>query len=315
MEEKGFITFAFRKQRYFDMAVAMAKSAKMQGTKYPLAIVTDCPKKLEKGVFDIVIEHKKEYGRGMSQKIHVDLYSPFEKTIYIDSDSLFYQSPDILWERLEVPDGFGVEGYGRIGHGEKYYSLTSVDEYLDYFNVKGFPLFNAGLFYFDRSQGVQELFDRVREIYKIYYKLPLKEWNDTPANDEPIFAMVMELKNRKPLPWKHTMGMVWDNYSELENINVVRGEGKYVKNGIKVDPVLIHFNVAYQDMYVYLREILRIKYIGKRNGDFLACREAKFECCWRKIAKKVWMSYMHTLFFFWGIFRKIFPKKKRSNHG
>jgi hypothetical protein len=42
-----------------------------------------------KKYFDIILPLRAEYGKGVVQKLHLDLYTPFQSTLFVDSDCLF----------------------------------------------------------------------------------------------------------------------------------------------------------------------------------------------------------------------------------
>lgn len=310
MENKGFITFAFGKKKYIEMAVAMAKSARHHGCKLPIAVVCDKRHKVLDEVFDVLIDMDSQYGRGVSQKIHIDCYTPFEETIFVDSDCIFFKSPDLLWERYKEAEGFGVEAYGYVSRGEHYYSLKDVDAFLDYFNVQGFSTFNTGLFYFDRSEKAKIVFEKARDVYAVHHELPLKEFKNSPVNDEPLFAMATEIAGTKILDWNDTMGMVWTENEGLEKIDVLNGFGKYTKDGQLIDPILIHFNINTQDCYVYLRELRKLKYLGSFLGNKRSCLEAFLLSFLRRVYAAIrQFVLLKIVFVAWEWYRKVFPNK------
>lgn len=307
VHEKGFITFAFGAKRYIDMAAAMAASAELRGSQTKFAVVCDKDHEILRKYFDIIIPIDKGLGRGVCQKLYIDKYSPFKDTIFIDSDCLFFKNPDMLWPLLADPQGFGVESYDRKQHGDKYYSMTDVDAFLDFFGEKMFPVFNSGLFYFNRSDKAAAVFEKARYIYSVRDGLPLKEFKDAPVNDEPIYQMAVQLCGIKTLPWRDTMAMILEDINGLNRIDVIRGNGAHFRGNNRVDPVLIHFNIHTQDLYPYLREIRRLS----GRSLFFSVFTARTLSLWRKLCYYIKHYFLlKILFFFWGTYRKIFPKKR-----
>jgi hypothetical protein len=76
----------------------LALSYRRQNQLRPFAIVTDDSntKDLE-NYFDVVIPLNSTYGVGVVQKLNLDRYSPFDETLFVDSDYLFYKSPERIW--------------------------------------------------------------------------------------------------------------------------------------------------------------------------------------------------------------------------
>ena len=87
----GFLTLAFGRPLYRDMAVALVRSARRLGTSLPFAVVTDHADARMRALFDTLIPYRGELGRGVEQKLHLDVYAPFDRTIFVDADCLFFR--------------------------------------------------------------------------------------------------------------------------------------------------------------------------------------------------------------------------------
>jgi hypothetical protein len=80
------------------MARALALSYRRQNPLRPFAIVTDDSNAKDlANYFDVVIPLNSAYGVGVVQKLNLDRYSPFDETLFVDSDCLFYKSPERIW--------------------------------------------------------------------------------------------------------------------------------------------------------------------------------------------------------------------------
>ena len=102
------ITIAYGSEKYIKMARALALSYRRFHPTRQFAIITDELHQAEMSkYFDVVILFNPNYGHGVVQKLHVDLYSPFEETLLVDSDCLFYKSPENLWD-LYKSESFSV---------------------------------------------------------------------------------------------------------------------------------------------------------------------------------------------------------------
>jgi hypothetical protein len=120
MTSEGLITIAFDSERYVRMACALSLSYKRYNPSKPIAVVPDekYSKVLEQ-FFNVVIPRDLAYGRGVVQKLHVDLYSPFEKTLFVDSDCLFYKNPELVW-RTYAHGPFCVRGWRYLTGQSEY---------------------------------------------------------------------------------------------------------------------------------------------------------------------------------------------------
>ena len=68
-------------------------------------------------------------------------------------------------------------------------------------------------------------------------------WTGTVHANEPAFAVAMEIAGLEMDPWDDSEGMATAiNMENVYDINVLRGEAKFRKNGADCDPVVIHFS-------------------------------------------------------------------------
>lgn len=103
-------------------------------------------------------------------KVQMYDYSPYEKTLYIDADSLFIREK--LTDFLEgiANKSFLIGEYKRWKKGEvpKKYTWAKFPEIWDHYGMKAdmlFPECNSSMFFFDRSKANEKLFDAVGKAY------------------------------------------------------------------------------------------------------------------------------------------------------
>ena len=110
-QPEGLLTIAYGRPKYIKMARALALSYRRFNPGRPFAVVTDeANAHTLRQYFDDVLIAKPEYGPGVVQKLHADLYSTFAMTLFVDSDCLFYKHPDELWDLYA--HGASVYGVG-----------------------------------------------------------------------------------------------------------------------------------------------------------------------------------------------------------
>jgi hypothetical protein len=270
---EGLITIAYGPEKYIRMARALALSYRRQNQLKPFAIVTDDSN--AKGLanyFDVVIPLNSIYGLGVVQKLHLDRYSPFDETLFVDSDCIFYKSPERIW-RLYAGKDFSVRGWryltGLTEYEKKrpYEFVQNTPDFLRKNNITRLPHFNSGVVFFKKSETASNVFINARSVYEQRKTLGLVSFKNAPIADEPAFGVAMEICGVEMDPWDNHEGMETAiNIECVYSINVLTGEAKFRKNG-DCDPVLIHFNVDAQDGTTYNREVCRLEFENYRFGS------------------------------------------------
>lgn len=259
---QGFLTIAYGNESYLRMALGLARSIRLRNRSCHLAIVTDYEAPRLHDFFDVVIPVDLSLGCGVSQKLHVDQYTPFEKTIFIDSDCLVFGNADSLWYLYRESVGFGVKGR-YIAHNDTHYAVSDLRSYLDYLGLSRMALCNTGIFFFDRSDRTAGVFDTARNIYKASQcdSIGLLPYKESKVADEPILGAAIEL-HRVPLlvdDGGKTMTLGCFGTECMKHVNVLRGKSDYYFQGKNVEPLVIHFNAGAHRSYIYYRELRRLQ--------------------------------------------------------
>lgn len=292
----GFLTLAFGRPFYREMASALVRSARKRGLTLPFAVVTDSRDKAFLRQFDVVIPYRKELGRGVEQKLHLDAYAPFDRTIFVDADCLFFAPPDALAASFADKPGFAVCGDGYLTRGAgKYYALKDVDAYLDAWGIERFPRFNSGLIAFDRSPRAAAVFAKAREVFAGRGGCGLKEFKGAAVADEPVFAAAIEMAGQP----------VWQD--EGKTLAVMSDDARELG---EVRAAVVHFNIFRQDSFVYARERYRLRFGEGCIAGVCADAFAGVESVCRGTAAAVREFALTTIVFpLWGLYRKVFPRK------
>ena len=158
---RGILTMAFGKPRFIEQVKSLGRSILLHAPDAQTAIVTDSDDPQLREIFMRVIKYRPELGSSVRQKLHLDLYSPFEETLFIDSDCLVLGNLESFWTAF-AGQTFGVPG-------SKFLTRGMADPYLDvafaldYFGVEKLPKFNGGTYYFNKSDEANDFFfDRPR---------------------------------------------------------------------------------------------------------------------------------------------------------
>ena len=167
----GIITIALGEKRYLDMAKMLALSLIQTNPGIQRAIVSDAGQEQFTGLYDIYIPYDQALGKGLSNKLHLDKYSPFEETLFIDADCLVCGHLDEMID-LCRKHPFVVFG-GQINSGDWYMNVADMCRK---FNLSSIPLFNGGTYYFNDKTIATNIFKKARERAVDYKKLGFTEF-------------------------------------------------------------------------------------------------------------------------------------------
>jgi hypothetical protein len=132
---------------------------------------------------DYTVKGEKQYQR---MKLCVSKYTPFENTLYIDVDTLWFPGKKVseLVSSLMAHDFFiGKNADYDVSDKKKYISYTFWEEpgrICRYFKLKKLPQTISGVFWFKQTEFTSKVFARALEIYNDP-KAPCRRW----ANGKP----------------------------------------------------------------------------------------------------------------------------------
>ena len=271
--ELGFLLMAFGKPRYVEQAVNLARSLRRFMPDIPIALASDKP--IDSTLFDHFVEMDMSRGGSFKQKLWLDSYSPFEKTLFIDSDCIV-GSP--FHDQLE-----SLMSYSFTPVCERYLNASDIDEdgwvidvgkALQMVGGDLYPKFNGGVYYFDKSDASRRVFSFSRELLPRADELGLKNPSGGEPGDETLFALA--LSSLKMLP-------LYDDAGELMRTPIGRqghfgmadfGSFTFKKYGLTVSPAICHFSGAnvYSLPYLRISEFLRNEKISLYEEVLVGCR-------------------------------------------
>jgi len=237
--DKGIITLAFGMPKYVEMAKTLARSLILHSPNIPRAIVTDCTDDPQLSVlFDTVINRNEEFGTNVRQKLFLDQYSPYSKTLFIDSDCIVSADIEFIFEDLAGAD-FTVPRNEILVAGQKD-PFVDVDKVLQHFGFSSIPKFNGGLYYFEKNERSSRVFESARDVTLHEQKM----------FDDRGKMMRTPIGLRGPF-----------------DIDVVAGKNTFQKHASVVSPAVIHFAGEWSEHPLYYRETIRLKSIIEGQGD------------------------------------------------
>lgn len=194
--EKGFITIATGDELYYRLAYNLLKSYKFYtSSPMPFAIICDKENEYTK-YFDYVIKID-ESKKNFMDKFEIFDKSPFEKTIFIDADSLAYNDLNVLWNYFETATDFSCIGeeFSVIPQEKEdcWYEIQDVGKYGE--NVDYRCRCHAGLMYFRKSERLTKMRDDCFDLINNYETYKFKIRSD--SIDECVLAVAMAYNNMR----------------------------------------------------------------------------------------------------------------------
>jgi hypothetical protein len=255
--QRGLLTLAYGPERFVEQARSLAHSLQVHAPHLPRTLVTDSTDPEILNLFTEVVPYRPEYGSGVRQKLFIDLYSPYQETLFIDSDCLVLGNLDSFWTAFSGQI-FGVPGF-------KYQEKGDLDPYLDVnhvleaLHVTRLPKFNGGTYYFVRSPQATEFFTTARNLLDNSSSLRMREFRRNGPADEAIYAAAMAV-HQIPLTSMGPGGM-WTpcGYKGPLHLDALRGTCSFEKEGMMLAPEVVHFPGEYVYSFAYARERAKLK--------------------------------------------------------
>jgi hypothetical protein len=253
MENRGLLTLAVGK-KYAKQAKYLAMSCMLHIPWIIRAVITDQDSLLS-GFYDIVIPYKKEDGQPFVIKTLLNKYSPFEETVYLDTDSLVTGNIDSFRRFLET-HSFVYEGK-KFTKGFWYFDIQKV---LKELNLLWIPKFNSGMFIFKKDSVSDAVFETANNLISGGEKIAVDFFRGKMLPDEPFLAVALAMQGETPIDdgleeygrFSHTL-----IGAEDVRINTVRGLAQFKKNGKILHPLVVHFCGKFGGLF-YLREKIRL---------------------------------------------------------
>lgn len=252
---KGFLTIAQNGQYdYVKMAYVLAMSLKLSQMKYnKLSVIVneneEIPDKYLQ-VFDKVIYiEKPEEAWKIQNKWQYFCLSPYDETIVLDTDMLFFNDITTWWECLNNSD---IEFSSSIRNYRG--DVVTSDYYRKTFTTNKLPDLYTALFYFKKTNEIEDYFNLVRmifnnweEFYNRFLKTPPKF-----LSGDVVYSLAAKIFfNRK---WNSFLTFVHMR-SRLQDAALVDDWNKYLpafftQNNGKIGVKVNNFNQTFPFHYI-----------------------------------------------------------------
>lgn len=246
-DAKGILTIAFGK-KYALQAKYLALSCILHTPHTLRAVITDCPDILS-SLYDYVIPYNESFGYPFFLKTNLYRYTPFEQTLYIDSDSLVFNNIDSFWKTLDSGDF--------IYAGKKQYSgvwYLDIKLIIKQLSIDFFPVFNSGMFLFNNSETAKNIFQLASSFMLEHSELKIDFFRKNMLPDEPFFAMALAKMKIYPYKDHNRFSRTLINSKNIR-INVINGFAFFIKEDIPVFPLIVHFCGRFGNIFYCLQKI------------------------------------------------------------
>lgn len=230
---QGYLTLATGDRQYFDAAVNVALSIRLNDSKRPISLLCDDANKLtetEKELFDrVIVALPGTLGVGCAGKLDVPDFLPYSETVFLDSDCLIIKKDmDRHWNKLSK-QCFNVAG--SMAREGPWYTF----EIADVCKALGLPYMvhmNSGVMYFRKGKELDAFLKVVNDLRENARNVLFVQHRDMNAQiaDEPVWGAAMGRLKMEPVC-----------YSAEEGSLMVT---TYMSRRIKYDPMT---NVSEQE--------------------------------------------------------------------
>lgn len=154
--QRGYVTLAARHPMYLEMAVDLALSLRDTNPE-PLSLVVDAQLRRAAvrryhSVFDELLTLPAEYDFGRALKYSVAELTPYQRTLFIDADTLALGSLAETWERLGTQE-FAMMQETLEADDDTVHHGRTVRFWCERFGLKRYVKTASAVFYFEKAAG------------------------------------------------------------------------------------------------------------------------------------------------------------------
>lgn len=246
----GILTLATTKD--YVKAIGLALSVRLSNPGLPIAVA--CPpsaRSLLEPYFDYVVDEQPGL-RGFVHKVHLDRYSPFEKTLFFDSDVLVFRPV------LEVIQQWLPQPYAACGRyrndGVSAFGMVRA-EVLQRIGKTDLVVIDGAGHAFFRKPDCIPIFEKAREVTARHREII----GPIPYADEDVMDVVMTLLDVPPMPFADFFSRHLSARPGTLRLDTRRNLCEFVEaeDGLPRRPCMMHF-AADEAPFTYHRELLRL---------------------------------------------------------
>ena len=292
--DRGVLLIATGHRQYVQEALDLAISLRLHSPNLPVALVTDRQTDSQRlnRTFSHVIPYRPDFGEAFSQKLFIDEYSPFSRTLFLDTDCLVTRSIEFVFEMF-ADHSFVIPG--RAFTTGTWYGFN-ITEMMKTLNVNWIPRMNTGMIYFEVGDAALRVFSMARDFLRRGRELGVQEFREGHMPDEPAFGFAMAALDVPPvddkgLTMRHTTGI-----DGRMTVDVIGGRSRFQKNGRWVRPAIVHFGRRHKG-HVLIREARRVRLFGEHGFPAWIARPAGSVYGLARLigaGPRIWMNEIRT---------------------
>ena len=242
---RGFVTLATGDEKYYRYAKNLLYSYRLHNISLPFAILCDRENEYTKE-FDKVVVLENTTAT-YSDKFRVLVDSPYDETVFIESDCLVYHNLEEMFRLLSSGDDFTAFGVNdddiKVWFSkpeqlkEKYGGLFS-----------SIPVFNPGYFFVRKSELTQKIYRDTKEVSDwLIQNRPddgkIALFCNDMLRDDVVFSMVMKLNGCRCVAHPSVGKCIfYPNTKRINKINVISGMLDVVQDKEYKHCNLLHFS-------------------------------------------------------------------------
>lgn len=260
---RGFITIATGNEMYFQFAMNLLLSYKLFcDCPLPFAIMCDRENAYTVAFDDVVLFEKTEHP--YFDKFELLKRSPYDETIFIDSDCLAYGDLNQFWDYFSNADAFSASGTNYpIDSDLGLFDKTEIGPYAQRVHWK--PDIHGGLYYIRKGETCDAIYQDCRYIAEHYSEF---HWPDfcAPYADEPVLCLAMAAHGcRAQEAFPANYGIPWE-VTEMK-CNLFTGQCQYATDWhpLVTNGRMIHWSVRYCKKPLYRFEVEKLHLMVKKN--------------------------------------------------
>ena len=247
----GVLTMAFGEERYVRQAENLALSLAHNMPSLPVSVITD--RTSVSDLFDRTVTLDATLGLGTVQKVYLDHYTPYRRTLFIDADSLVARPFD---EHLSA-----LVAHSFTPVSPLYRTRTDRDEFFDDLggaieatDAAFFAKFNGGFYYFDDSAAARQVFERARALRDQADDLGIRPFDRAGPGDESLFGLALGCLADTDL-YDDGGGLMATPIGLTGRLAIdpFGGGSRFLKHGRMVEPAICHFAGIYANTIEYRR--------------------------------------------------------------
>lgn len=234
----GIVVMAYGDRQYHRQARNLALSLRRHASRMARALLTDNPACPAADLYDDVVALDPPPARDCRAKLHLDLLTPYRRTLFIDADCLVLQPLDGLLDRFAGQE-FAVHGHNATD-GYWYADIAETRRRAD---QPWLPKISSGLLYFEESERVRCLFSRARSLVAAYHEFGFATFAGGIA-DEPLLSLAMAENGLRATDLIDITASPIGISGPI-TIDVLTGRCSFDKRGRLVTPIIPHFGADF----------------------------------------------------------------------